>query len=550
MPKMALKVKQTVVQFAPDDSSLDLAKFLSNRFRGWAPSHQLSILSGSSSLYFTPKGLGNHVVCDAAAGKSVDTGDIVHHRPLKCSFAVADGLGYDDEDQQFNISLGEVAGKASQDFVEASESVITTPFLEKIARQSTHAALPMASGKESYDSQCSLAAGHLLRKDDAWKAHLVNIGDGMIVIINGANHTVKAIVPAIHKRRFMANYTPDSLQAMLKEPLTDNVAEFNVNEGDYIIAMTDGAYAAFDMVVDAPTQSAQALPDYKKITIKAAELEQLLQKIPNNKYYSALEIGELVLSYGMNKHLQEFQKSQRLHAELANFMKSHPAISPQLTLNKFLDILQRENPELCRTTHQYLDPNAGRDGVTFNLEKNWINDLLDQLQKQEYGDCTTLSVMRVPFYADELVKTLIESPAYIHTLAKEVRAQITQSSLPAILARLRQERVIAGDFKQGHKVGQEQVQYCYSEEQIAKVAKLITATLEGETASFVRHAFDALSLAVTPAKDDSKFVAKGDIVATSSQATFLPSLQPMQAVTTALPTQPKAKEHKDKMKHQ
>ncbi len=403
------------VVFNASDAEKTPNQFMLERYRAFIPSGDACTFIGSSSLYQNKSLAGSHHVCDAFHLKTpVFNGDFT---VLAQRTAVADGLGYSEDDEEFNNSLAKIASAVSQSFVELPvPPVVDSTQVLKLCTDVLKHSSPKEQSKSAkqYHSECSISTGMLSGDDKQWSGSFINIGDGMIVVLDKNTLKPKHIAPATIKHRSRGNYSPESVQELTKRP--DETAlqatQLLLNEDDIVIFMTDGIYSSFSLQVqDSPVTEeswGEMFPVKRFIKITDDAFDEALAPLKGKANISASDIAFALLQKQVSYFLLEFHKNKQLLKKLQVHINAKDALLG-LTLAEFLDYLQEHDPDLQVTLHTYLHSAGLHDGVTFIPTKSLVEDLIRVLTTQEYGDCSTLSVVKVPSFKKELIKSYLET---------------------------------------------------------------------------------------------------------------------------------------------
>ena len=505
------------VLFCKDEHKKSASQFICERFQYFAPSHNLSIICGSSFLDKKVIEPTIHCVCDAASVRQCKTPNDDSLLNISLSFAVADGLGYDTEDQIFNDSLGEVAGKACEYYVKKvamfDEEIDCKHFLKDIGIESEKHKLYSNLYRSYCDSKNSLAGGNIIYNKDQYQAQLVNIGDTMIWVIDGSSYQIKEIIPAKVHHRFRSNYSPQSIQELSGsfDRVDLEFSKINLNEGDFVVAMTDGVYSCFEKDMEV-TESEKLdlkgnLPDHRRISFQDhfcnysfADLirgdlnnnnndnNNIIENINNQNYLSAYELGKIILSKGIELFLQDKNSTDKLMEDLNNLIDSQPEKSELLamTLEKFLLYTIDKDEEFHKRLDNYLNDCGKQDGVSFYLDKAIVKDLIYVLSRQNFGDCSTISVVRMPYFIDEVLKTFILdnynlTPQVVNIIKEKIK---DDDELDRIINRLKNEAVSFPELNKNYSLKDENLHYLFSENQIEVLRETIKSIMHSIPISF------------------------------------------------------------------
>lgn len=401
-------------------------QFMLERYRAFIPTHEVCTIIGSSSAYQNKQLSGPHYVCDAFHLKTpVFNSDF---STLTQRTAIADGLGYSEDDELYNISLAKTASAVSNIFVELPLPLVIDS--TQVKRICTDVLMHCSQDAEleksrKYHSECSISAGVLSGNHQQWSGSFINIGDGMIVILDKDTLKPKHISPAMVKHRTKGNYSPVSVHEMSKSAdiLGLQADQIALNENDIIIYMTDGIYSGFDLQVQNSQRTEESwdesFPVMKSIIITDDAFDKALAPLKAKEHVSASDVAFALLQEQIRNFLGEFHEIKELLQKLQVYTSKNRDLLA-LTLDKLLNFLQEHDPALKQALQHYLHSSGQHDGVTFIPTKSLICDLIHVLSTQEYGDCSTLSVIKVPNLKKELIKSYLDSknPFVLQTITK------------------------------------------------------------------------------------------------------------------------------------
>lgn len=387
--------------------------------------------------------------------------------PLHFSFALADS--FDN-----TLDAGAVSGAACKHFVEDAYT---------IGKQAKHNdffndnqkiyTLTKIANPTNATTSCTLLASHIRYTSQGWRGFFLNVGHGMVAILDGSTHQLKSIIPAkIFKYPAQKQHYPESIQDISKYSRTPPIVEFDLHEGDILIAMTDGAYSHFEL--EKNQSDYFVFPSYQEIKIKASSLEDALVLIPPENYHSAYDIAQTLLQNGMHHHLTQdtiHSTTFTLYTNLLDFLKNKKEDEiKKILLSKFLPALNKVDGKLHDAIQQYITDAA------LDIFKLTVNDLLHSLFNTT-GDSATFLVMRVPYYDDELVKTWITHPQYMNTCSHKQLTHI-QNNIDIISKRILKEKILSSDVEHpGYKIGEEEFTFRYHIDQINKINENIKQIL-------------------------------------------------------------------------
>lgn len=416
------------VKFDKNDATKKGANsFLSNRFKAFFPSYDQCTLIGSTSMYMVLSGKskyqktnankarsGNHLVCDSFCTAMPKLSK--DFKSITISTAVSDGLGYEEDDHQFNQSVAAVSTEFSKRWVSNvfEFNCDSTQLREHLKTISSSASESISDELQKHRPACSLSSGVLQYSKGQWQGRFNNIGDGMIVIIS-SDCTVKTVIPATVMHRSRGNYSPDGVQELTtrfaeKVKMHDEIVK--LDEGDIVLYMTDGAYSGLPLTSTSSMETEKSwgkeYPIFRQTEIIKDELNKILAPLRLKGRFSTYDVSSLILEVQTDKFLEEFNLTKGILKHIQKDVKSNGKLSDS-TLRQYLTYLEQKDPTFAKVLLDYLQNAGHHDGVEFDIERAYVSDLHKILETQEYGDCTTISAIRVPSYKYELIKT------YLHT---------------------------------------------------------------------------------------------------------------------------------------
>lgn len=419
------------VLFNDNDAEKSPASFISERFRAFNPSHESCTLIGSTSMYLNKAFTGPHHVCDAFHVKEPNFAS--DYLLLTQSAAVSDGLGYSEDDEQFNLSLAKAASAVSLSFVNTPQKSQPTLLQNKqlcsdIVRLS-HAEIPTRL-QQKYKPECSLSAGTLTGDHNQWLGNFVNVGDGMIVIVDKTTLKPKHVLPATVVHRTRGNYSPQSVQELSKTDDANGMQHLQCDlaEDDLIIYMTDGIYSGFKLNVENSAEVeeswSESFPLRRLIRVNNNAFDDALAHLRGKENIAALDVAIALLQFQASNFLQEYHHQSLLLQKVTAHTDKEPALQ-RLNLEDFLLYLKDCDLPLQTELSEYLAASGQHDGVTFILDKSLVGDFISVLTKQEYGDCATICVTKVPSYNKELIKAYLDTknPYILDIINKVMRPE-------------------------------------------------------------------------------------------------------------------------------
>lgn len=432
------KVLLAQTQNRPLSYKYQTSEFLEERFNFFGNT-QAAIISGGT--FSNQQSDDTHGVLDASVTDYIYD---EHGVRIGLTMATADGLGHSDREEE-NRSTALVSSSACETFVNNSKNRsyhnidTMSELMLEAAEESKRSRLKR--GKRSYDSKSSLAATVIYRQPDgSLKAIMANVGDGMIVVINGKTGEIKHCVAARDYGHYQIgsteNFSPNSVQDLNVENLAINseVIELNgIKEDDLVIQLTDGIWGEFECSKELKQIDGK---NYREQRIVSKEFESVIkQAVLVNPMTHAVDIGQAIVRSLAESTLQKRQKFQELMAVLEPFIadlsnkqyinkEEYNAHTIAVWLNE-LNEKGNDGAQASASLRNYL-AEAEHDGIHYHIETCPVGMLVNDLPKKPFGDCATLAIMRVPNHKKELVRALTTHPENEAILLKRINQEMSQ----------------------------------------------------------------------------------------------------------------------------
>ncbi|MGB6976987.1 MAG: hypothetical protein WBE18_06005, partial [Gammaproteobacteria bacterium] len=374
------------------------------------------------------------------------------------SMATADGLGHFSE-EIMNDSTAIVSFHACEEFVNVTKSrkgKLSASELPKIIKEigehSKQSRLSYGTVGQVYDSKSSLIAATATRTEDGLKGALANAGDGVMIVVDHKTKTVKQVLNARNYKRpeiRAVSYNPTAVQDLTEETLAqvENTEMIDIAEDDIVIQMTDGAWSELNFTTEEKGE-------YRESKLDTSAINKLLEEILSDEtsengstYVSAYQLADKMLTHVSSNTLKARADFANLYitlqpyitaAEKRVFEISTEAEFKAYNLSVWLDEIEKENPGIVEQLKNLL-LNPHHDGRFFYPETP-LKFIINHLEYQSFGDCTTIAVMRVPNYKVELVRALIQNPQKGETLLPRiVQAIPPKEELDYVISRLKNE---------------------------------------------------------------------------------------------------------------
>ncbi|KTD23504.1 protein phosphatase 2C domain-containing protein [Legionella maceachernii] len=420
-------------------------EFLQERFNFFGNTQSL-IVSGST--YSNATSENTYGVLDASV---TDYLYDEHGVRIGLTMATADGLDH-SADKQENLSTALVSSSACESFVNKSKQLTT--FDTDTVQQ-----LMLEAGEESkksklsptYNSKSSLAATVIYRQPNgAMKAIIGNVGDGMIVVIDGKTGDIKQVVAARdyqrHQMGGFSQYIPNSVQDLTE----DNVAvaaEFieldTIKEDDIIIQMTDGIWGEFECTKEQHEVDGQTYRAHQLTSKALFYFDKLIRELE-----TIVQLGENLLTGLSLLACTKRNKFQELIQALQPFSETLLKKSflsrvdyEAYTISVWLEEIRQSGdsgPGIADDLQRYLQ--ESQEDIHYNINTCPAKLLAQDLQRKGLGDCATIAIMQVPNHKKELVRALISNPQHRSALLARIEKEVSEKELDDIITSLSQEK--------------------------------------------------------------------------------------------------------------
>lgn len=411
-------------------SQEDPSTFMSSRFYALSKTHNTAIISGSS-LAKQHQHIAQELVLDAAA-----TAYITNEQAIVIGIkqATADGLGGSADDSLENQSIAKIADYACQTFI--NNDAPTTDLLHNIASQSMAQALFEYPNKK-YESTCAMASANFIYKDNgSYEGELANIGDTLLVVLS-PDLKVKKMLPARQIYRGYNRWSPESIQSLTTDPgARDHLIcePYSANEGDLILSMTDGIWS------ELAQSSAKVGDGVRDTMLDIHSFESLLQEAGLGQNFPVLDAALTLLSKATNQTLAQRNTLFQLVTELQLIVFP----TNIKTVDEVLLFLKNNNKiEIANALEKLLFEGSGGDGVVyFKGISIPFSFVMKDLCERTYGDCSTISITRLPWHLDELIRVFILNPTPPASLLRELKNNLSSVNvIEQSILRLKQEQV-------------------------------------------------------------------------------------------------------------
>jgi len=459
MGKHNVKAQQKVLLAPTKNRPLayqySLSEFFHERFNFFGNT-QAAIISGGT--YSNGSSDDAHGVLDASVTDYIYD---KHGVRVGLAMATADGLGH-SVDETENRSTALVSLSACERFVNKCKN-LTSLGINRMKQIMQEAGTESRESKLSpaFDSKSSLAATAIYRQPNGTlKAVIGNVGDGMILVIDGKTGKIKHTVAARDYGHYQIGgsnqYSPYSVQDLTKEN-SASIGEFvefdDVNEDDLIIQLTDGIWGEFESTKD---QKVIGDKTYREQKIASEAFERILKYLSSA---SAFAIGQAIVMTLSQSTLEKRQQFQKLMQALQPF--SETLLAKQFanreeyeayTISVWIREIHESGdngPQIAALLSQYLEESE-HDGIHYNIDTCPAQMLVRDLQRKGFGDCATIAMMRVPNYKKELIRALMINPEHRQALLARIEEEIQPNELDDIIMSLSQEQFLPTLPPDGH----------------------------------------------------------------------------------------------------
>lgn len=415
------------------EAPLELDTFNSMRFYITAPTPHLVSISGSTEC-----NLHNHSqkqVLDASTLKCDKSG--------KISMATADGLG-ESEEFEDNSNNASVSAYCCEAYCEIDVQNATSGIsnLKRIAQESkaknalSHDGLP-------YDGRTAMSA--LAYNPQTKKAQVVSIGDTLTVIFDGRTGALKFQQEARVYNQGGAIWAPVDLQMLAhSKPIVAQFAEsalqidqWDLEENDIVVQMTDGIWSQFNTEDIEVKISKDVSYLATRLTIKNInELGEKLQeeKLPET---SALDVAQTLHNCAVRDFRSNLSLFREIHSEILAKLELEPSGSEK-TMGQFV----KELPFETAAKFQQLYVAQKHDSIMYD---NSLPVLVfrQQYRKISFGDCATISVLKVPEKFDAILDRLLNNIELLPDYVAEVKAiiELTDEKITALFNKIERYRI-------------------------------------------------------------------------------------------------------------
>ncbi len=427
-------------KIAEETEQLD--EFFNERFEIFSPNAASCIISGSSIGYphieYTEPNL------DAAATHFIANTDGVIS---EIRMATTDGLGDCRTDPSQNEPTRCAAEAVSRLFCTQVPPVVMTHPNVTALRNLVLDVCSKTNESAKVRNQIgntALAATMMRVSKEGVECSFANVGDTMIVVLDGASLAVKFVVPPRVVAQGFNIWAPLSLQqfrrAVVRGLSTDSVQfkdpNLGIQPGDFILQMTDGAWCELLSTTVFGSSGNEKWMEYQ------VDTNFLYKIIVDNMKISAetqiprpIQIAVALIRFTLNRTLEHRLQFNSLFSRIQNYLD---ITDTSLTVKDWL--LTFDDVQLVQELKSYLF-DVEHDGINFT-ENSEAYFVANYLKEYCFGDCTTISVTEVPSWDVELIRALVENPENAIKLLPKIAQELSGRNVKSLIEKLRSERFI------------------------------------------------------------------------------------------------------------
>lgn len=364
------------------------------------------------------------------------------------AMATADGLGESEDDSADNQNNADIAALCAESVCQALPLLNQEDFtlsVQDVARQckesnrSAHDGLP-------YEARTAVSA--LFYQAESRQAHVLGMGDVLTVVFDGKTGALKYQQKARVYQQGKAAWAPIDIQMLASSK--PQVAAFaaqalqaetwEMADSDIVVQMSDGIWSEF------PTRD-QEIRQHDAAYIESQIAVDTIQALDPETFATrpldtlqALDIA-LILQH---KAMSDFQK------KLSQFKHIQPILSKALasealkdqTMQIFVATLDPETATIFNT----LFINEQHDAMPYHPEMP-VSLFHQNFQKISFGDCATVSVLKIPSAAERGLMLIIQDMRALvqHAAVVNQLAQLSQETIHRLFDTLGQQRCTIGD---------------------------------------------------------------------------------------------------------
>lgn len=514
------RVKNAVAQLRPSnyDYKGDTDTFQSERFEIHRNTHNTATIAGSTFA-------NAHIDAEQSTLDASETRYLTDEDGVRIgmTMATADGYGH-GVDEIDSAKIAGAAAFACEKFNEAVTELFPTDekklceYVTDIGGHAKKAVIPNAKFGDlqlsrNYESSLAMTA---VRFDEKGQLDCVlgNVGDGMVVILDGQTRQVKQV---LHPKKYAYEYktrnlkkekqadknsktdterkekefspfTPMAIQRVT--PNTMDFAKTTLAEGDLVIHMTDGIWE--ELVTSSEIADMEGQRE-KSSVLKQENFSPVFAKLDSfNAHAVATQVVQIASESTLRKRneFKEFMLSIEQHIEVhTQKRKSFKSAIDEKNYTFQQWKKDCEDKKLDFTTIQKeLDRDIASKHSTRELGTS-VSNFVDNLKRKTFGDCATVSVMQMPSLKVELARALIECPhnadrlipRMIRTIPDEKKSTEWKES---IVSALKQEQYVPRKGERGTRKSDLKTQPVYNEQQIKLIDNILDHIIDEKQHGF------------------------------------------------------------------
>lgn len=412
-----------------DEQDISVDQFLNSRFLVIAKQHNSAVIFGSSASNMVHQ--EEDIVLDACALGFYQDKNQVTSGMIQCT---VDGLG--GGESSVCQGIANMSHKTCELFHDDAGTFCETNFQQKIYELAS-ASIKLSERPKRcsvYQATCTLS-GAVVYRD---KGLFANIGDSMTIVVDGKTLDIKAQLPARVNFRGFGVWSPTPLQALALSKKDRKFASPHLltktlclAQGDLIFQMTDGVWG------ELPCDDSEELTDGNDIPYIESSINKLFFEtlLKSNCPVSApaFRFAATVIQAATKASLDKRKRVLVLLSKLSPYFDGD--VCETRSVKEWVE--QCEDKSIVSQLQDYLQ-NPGHDGCQFYPTAP-ISLLYQYLKSHAFGDCSTISVMRVPYRCDELIRALSSDQSNKLKLLRELFRQYDNSQIFRSIERLSSE---------------------------------------------------------------------------------------------------------------
>lgn len=380
-------------------NEFDLKTFMKDHFYITAPNPFMVSISGSSEQnmhYHGPK-----QVLDASSLHCDDRLNIV--------MATADGLGESEDDPKDNENNASISAFCAEKFCTevSTKNVPPTPqLLAEIASQSKKINKKSASDLP-YDGRTAMAT--LTYNAYKQQATVLAVGDALTIVFDGKTGNVKYQQKARVCNQGGSIWAPEDLQLLshhipsIAHSAQANIQEYHwdLEEDDIVVQMTDGVWSEFQSQDEEHHLDKSSFIETKLSVSNIVEIEASLSSDKLCDFH-AIDICMKIQTQAIINYHEKVRRFMAIHQNITDALES------EKNLHKTMRDFVQELPPVTAELFKQLYIVQKHDAITYHDEMPVIS-FRNQYQRISFGDCSTISVIKIPGSHEHLLTKLLDN---------------------------------------------------------------------------------------------------------------------------------------------